>query len=182
MKKYVVTFFKLCLLWLLRITITLFEFSIDTVFKICFSILTYLFWKIIKRPFCKIKLKVDSYVLIKRSSYFTLNLTYKFINKNIKEEVNFINFTWEFHCTLSVQMPSDGTFNIEILYMSNVVELYESGAVWKLAGGGTTSINTHMPSCQSRLECCIWYNEHQTSLINITNTCSTRGLNKFDFN
>ena len=42
-----------------------------------------------------------------------------FINENIKERVNFINFTWEFHFTLSVQMSSDGAFNWENLIISS---------------------------------------------------------------
>ena len=60
---------------------------------------------------------------------------YLFINENIKEGVNFINF----HMIVSLHNfcsdVSDGAFNIEILYMSIVIEFYESGALWKVAGG-----------------------------------------------
>ena len=52
-----------------------------------------------------------------------------FINENIKEGVNFINF----HMIVSLHNfcsdVSDGDFNIEILYMSIVIEFYESGAL-----------------------------------------------------
>ena len=33
---------------------------------------------------------------------------------------------------------SDGAFNIKILYMSIMIELYESGNLWKVAGGWPT--------------------------------------------
>ena len=32
---------------------------------------------------------------------------------------------------------SDGAFSIEILYMSIVIEFYENGTLWKVAGGVT---------------------------------------------
>ena len=60
-----------------------------------------------------------------KGKIFKMNMRhewYLFTSENIKEGVNFINFTWEFHSTLSVQLSSDGAFNIEIHYLSIVIE------------------------------------------------------------